>query len=112
MTRAVKVSVLGSIILLVFFLLTDPRELPSVLLVAPFVLLFAVMAPITTIVLGWYGPTRPKRLRLGLTFSASVVLLLLFQSLGQLTFRDALGIFALFGIAYFYLLRFALQPIK
>lgn len=107
--KPLKIISVASLILLLIFLFTDPRSLPSIALIVPFLLLFIVLSLIIAFVAGKSGLSPNKRLRIGLIGSGIPVLLLVLQSLGQLTFRDTLAIFALFGIAYFYIARFGIQ---
>ena len=111
MKFTLKAVVISSIILLLILLWTDPQELPSIILILPFVLIFiALLAGIVT-VLGLYGGlSGPRKLKVGLIGAAIPVIMLILQSLGQLTVRDVLAIFVLFGIAYFYISRFSVQP--
>jgi len=99
-----RISLISSTILLSILLLTDPQMLPSVILIAPFVLIFVALLACIIAVLGLYGdmPWR-RKLRVGLAGAFIPVILLILQSLGQLTFRDVLAVFILFGVVYFYL---------
>ena len=106
MTRALKITGACSIILLLLLLLSDPRNLPSVILIVPFALVFIILWLATTIFLDYYAFAKAKRARTGLIVAAIPVLLLGLQSLGQLTIRDTLAICILFVITYFYLSRF------
>ena len=111
MTKAAKLTGLSSIILLLLLLSTDPQGLPSVVLVAPFILLFIAVSAAVSHALNTYGLFKQKRLRIGLVSAAIPVLLLVLQSLGQLTLRDTLAIFALFGVAYFYISRLGVRTV-
>src|SRR5688572_5909394 len=109
MKVAPKITALSSIILLLLLFTTDPQELPSPLLVAPFALLFILIASSVPIVLGAYGLAGQKAAKIGATIAAMPVLLLVLQSLGQLTVRDTLAMVVLFGVAYFYMSRFGMR---
>lgn len=111
MSRAAKITVVSSIILLLLLSTTNPQSLPSIALVLPFVLLFAVLASGLAFLLGLMGGSGRARLRFSLLGGAVPVVLLVLQSLGQLTVRDALVIFALFVVAYFYVSRLGMRPI-
>lgn len=75
-------------------------------LIAPFVLIFVALLACIVAVLGTYeGISRSKRVRAGLVIASIPVILLVLQSLGQLTVRDVLAVFVLFGVVYFYLSR-------
>lgn len=112
MSRTVKMIGLSTVALFLLLLLTDPRELPSVMLVTPFLLLFMILALGISLLLRYYGLAAGKRLRMAMVMAAFPTLLLVLQSLGQLTVRDTLAIVALFGIAYFYLSRFGVQSAR
>lgn len=94
-------------ILLLLFLLfgTSPRDVSSALLVAPFVLIFITLF----LVVAYFFTARGFTKRLGWTiatfFALLPTLLLVLQSIGQLTIRDVATIVALFMMAYFYTLR-------
>lgn len=110
MNNSLKAVIICSIILLLIFLSTDPKELPSVILISPFVLIFvALLAGIVTL-LGLYGSlSSPRKLKVGLVGAAIPVILLVLQSLGQLTVRDVLAIFVLFGVTYFYISKLSIR---
>jgi hypothetical protein len=91
--------------------LFQPDKLPVVLLIVPFVLLFAALYStwnLGIVVKGrLYDKTetiRPRR-RLGAAICASIVLLVVLQSLGQLTVRDVATLFAILVLGYFFLAR-------
>jgi hypothetical protein len=109
MKLTAKLAVASSLMLLLLAILTDPQRLPSVLLVVPFVLIFIILSAGISYVFGVYGLFKRRRARIGLVGATIPVLLLVLQSLGQLTVRDALAIFILFGVAYFYVSRFGAQ---
>ena len=98
----------GSVVLLFLLLiLTNPTELPLVLLVMPFALLFVSIYSTTKVIL---RHTRLKADRKRTTIVASAiaalpVLLFVFQSVHQLTIRDILVSIALVGAAVFYISR-------
>lgn len=109
MSRTVKLIVATSIVLGLLLLLTDPRQLPSVVLILPFLLLFLILSLTAAAVSRPYIAVRSRRLRMSFTLGAFPVLLLVLQSLGQLTVRDTLAILALSAIAYFYISRFGVR---
>jgi len=91
-----------------FMILLAPDGLPVVLLIVPFVLLFVALyttwnlcgmlrRPDTT------GGTSHKRL--GMALCGTVVLLLVLQSLGQLTLRDIITVAIIVAVGYLYLRR-------
>jgi hypothetical protein len=98
-----------AVILFLLFILTNPRDLPSSLLMAPFILLFIILLLSIVLILRPYNLARAKRLRLASTIAGFPVLLLVLQSLGQLTVRDALAMSALFGMVYFYISRLGVR---
>ena len=108
--RTIKIVGACSIILLLILVATDPQGLPSILLVTPFVLIFIILLAILSIVLRSRGMSEAGRLRLAILGAVTPVFLLIMKSLGQLTLRDTLAIFALFAVAYFYTSRFGVQP--
>jgi hypothetical protein len=92
-----------ALILLLFG--TNPRNINSVALVAPFVLLFLVLFLITSYLLLSKGFTRKASWAIAAFIAMFPTLLLVLRSIGQLTIRDVATIAALFGIAYFYVVR-------
>ena len=87
-----------AVLLLIFLFTTNPQALPAVLLLIPFVLLFSCVFSLVywTSALLSFGRINGKR-RLMLSFCLALLptLLLLLQSINQLTARDIL-IFSLF----------------
>jgi hypothetical protein len=70
----------------VFFIFTSPFELPLLLLVVPFVLLFVTIYVVTRTVVVQLGVRNPQLI--ALTMAVFSVVLLLLGSLHQLSFRD------------------------
>jgi hypothetical protein len=98
------------LVLLIFMMLTTPQKMPVLLLVVPFVLLFAALmstwvalVPIARRIVGQRGYAGSPRLRI--TICGSIVLILVLQSLGQLTLRDLITIIAIAVIGYVYIGR-------
>lgn len=95
--------------------LVQPSSLPIIILVVPFVLLyFAVYNTwLATVLLWmWAGGNNNRqesvrRKQLAAMVSSYVVLLVIMGSLGQLKGRDMLTLGLIFGIAYFYLVRWS-----
>lgn len=98
-----------------FLLVTNPEKLPSVLLIVPPILLFlAVFFTVLEISSLMNGkeeekangilPVRRPRIMAGLIAGLPVMLLVL-QSIGQLTFWDVVTVIAIFSIACLYVLR-------
>jgi hypothetical protein len=101
---------------LLLFLLTSPSKLPSAVLILPFLLLFIAIYTTVIVVLHLLRggeenkivgmrASRP-RLIAGLIAGFPVILLVL-QSIGQLTTWDVLTVVALFIVAYFYIIKSA-----
>jgi len=93
-------------------MLFQPSNLPVVVLIVPFVLLFAAFYSLWNL-LGLLRAkyftqkgaiARPHR-RLGLAICLSATLLLVLQSLGQLTLRDVLTVVAIIILGYLYVAR-------
>jgi hypothetical protein len=98
------------LLLLGFMMLSQPQKLPVLLLIVPFVLLFvalmstwAVVVPALHRLLGKRGYAGARRLRV--TVCGSAVLLIILQSLGQLTLRDMITIGAIAVLGYLYVGR-------
>lgn len=117
--RTQKIFKASRIILLIgagilFITLTNPQELPSVFLVIPFMLMFTVIYWSTIEFLHfWYhgksvspglvNAVHPRRI--ALLIAATPTVLLVLQSIGQLTVRDLVTVVLIFSLAYFYLIR-------
>ena len=82
-----------------------PSKLPVVLLIVPFVLLFLACYSIWELIVGLgvrhSVQRRPPR-RLGIVVCIGVVLLLVLQSLGQLTLRDVVTVAGIVLLGYLY----------
>ena len=82
-----------------------PNKLPVVLLIVPFVLLFVACYSVWDLMLGlrvrYFARSQPPR-RLGIVVCVSVVLLLILQSLGQLTLRDVVTVAGIVLLGYLY----------
>lgn len=89
--------------LVVFFVCTNPETLPSLILVVPFALLFIFFALSFKILLDKF--MRRKNTAIVLLLSGFFVILLALQTLGQLTLRDVIMVFALFGVTFLYVYR-------
>lgn len=111
--RAVKV-LLPWMCTLLLLLLSSPSKLPSAVLILPFLLLFIAIYTTALEILHLLRggeqnrvvgmrASRP-RLISGL-FAGFPVLLLVLQSIGQLTAWDVLTVVALFIVAYFYIIK-------
>lgn len=101
-----RALVCGTILLVIFFTL-DPAKTPSFVLIIPFLLMFFLLFSIARKGLdmaGYSGLTGKKLAVLG---ASMPVLLLVLQSVGQLTVRDVLVVSILFCVAWFYILRAA-----
>jgi hypothetical protein len=105
MTRTAKIIGTCLIILCLLFVLTEPQNLPSILLTVPFGLVFIVLFLSVRAIATDRIKSASARLRLAVLVAALPTLLLVLRSLGQLTFRDVLTALALFGVTYFYLGR-------
>jgi preprotein translocase subunit YajC len=91
--------------LLVLFMSTDPAKVPSFLLIVPFILLFVSLMFIISSFLQYKGYTKNRSLQVAALSTAAPVLLLVLQSIGQLTIRDILTVAILFALSYFYMSR-------
>jgi len=112
MHASLKITGISSIMLLLVLLSTDPKNLPPILLIVPFLLLFIALASAGAYMLGVMGVGKRNRLKFSLMASAVPVVLLVLQSLGQLTLRDGLVILAFFAVAYMYIARLGTRPVS
>jgi hypothetical protein len=105
MTRTIKYGLISILLVLLIMVSTNPTKLPSIMLVVPFVLLFVALSLGLYALLRSQSATKAKSIRISMMGAGFPMLMLVMQSLGQLTIRDLLTIVALFGIAYFYTAR-------
>jgi hypothetical protein len=91
--------------LLILFMATEPTNVPSFILVLPFLLIFIVLLSLFSWLLQKRGMAGRRSWRIGALSAAIPVALLILQSIGQLTVRDILTIAALFSLSYFYITR-------
>lgn len=96
---------------LLFFGLTNPSKVPSVVLVVGFVVLFGLIFISLNLLLrlsaAYRGASRRRQAALLWGGSLLPVLLLLLQSIGQLTLRDVVTFVGLFVLGGLYLARLA-----
>jgi hypothetical protein len=92
-------------VLLLLLFGTDPRNVSTPILIAPFALIFLALFLISFYLLRNRGFTRRSSWGIATFISMLPTLLLVLQSIGQLTVRDVAAVFALFLIAYFYATR-------
>lgn len=105
MNKTTKIASLCIAALALLFVSTRPNQLPSLVLIVPFLLLFLLFFVLTKWALGKLGTHNQSRTSLALLIAALPTLLLALQSLGQLTVRDIVMLLALFIITYFYMFR-------
>jgi hypothetical protein len=94
---------------LLFFATTTPKSVPSVWLVAGFVVVGAMLYAVLRLILIHTGLEKrlPAPYRRGIYLCGALlpVLLLMMQSIGQLTIRDILTLGGLFLLGAFYVAR-------
>lgn len=104
--RNKRILFVGIIVVLLNLLvfITSPDNLPLPLLTAPFILIFAGLYLSLQLILERFArDLRPRTRRgLSLTIAALPVLLLLLQSIGQLTPRDLIITLGLIALLLFY----------
>jgi hypothetical protein len=111
MKRVVKVIGIASLSLATILTTTQPARLPSIVLIVPFVLMFAILALTIAMLIAWRHRVMPfKAIRAGCMAALLPILLIVLQSVGQLTFRDGLTLVALFVITYFYMSKVNAAP--
>jgi len=90
------------ILLLTFMFSTDPYRLPLVLLVIPFILLAVTVYQFASVGFQPAPVSAPKKKYLSLIVSGLIVLLIILQSLHQLSIKDLLILLALLASVTFY----------
>jgi hypothetical protein len=91
--------------LVVLFLTTDPAHLASPFLIVPFFLIFSLLAFALLALLRLTDIYAPKRRAIVLVGATIPTLLLVLQSIGQLTIRDVLTLGAIIALSYVYISR-------
>jgi hypothetical protein len=111
MKRALEIILFCMAALALLLGATQPTKLPSFVLIVPFLLMFCALALGISLIIAWRSSKlTAKNVRIGALGAALPILLLVLQSIGQLTVRDVLIIVVLFVLAYFYVARMAMQP--
>lgn len=96
-------STLLAVIMLVSLLFgTNPRDVSSLILIAPFIFIFLILFFIAISLIRLRGFTRKSSLIMAAFMALLPTVLLVLQSIGQLTVKDVITIIALFAIAYFH----------
>lgn len=90
------------VLLSILFLATDPNSLPSFFLIVPFIIIFIILYIALWLAIRNFV-SRAKAIKVAALCASVPLLLLILQSIGQLTFRDVFTIVALFALAYFYI---------
>lgn len=92
---------------MLFLGLTDPARLPVPLLIVPFLWLFVALFITANHVVSWRAPNlaRKRRVVVAGVCATLPVLLLVFESIHQLSLKDLLIALALVICASFYMLR-------
>ncbi len=103
MKKILAVTAAASLILLTTT--TNPAKAPAFLLMMPFVAIFIVLLVAALYVFERRGWPKGRRIRGAILAAGIPVVLLVMQSIGQLTVRDLLTLGAIFGVLYFYLSR-------
>lgn len=96
--------ILTGSILVLFLALTNPLELPLVILLVPFAVLFVCIRSLLFITLKRLHPegTRRKMRVLSSGIALIIVFIIVLQSLGQLSWRDILLTVGFIGAVTFY----------
>jgi hypothetical protein len=117
MQRLVRIGLIG-VATLLFLFVSRPSDIPAILLIAPFVGIFSFLFLIILEVVRFLGPdedengaiVRVKRPRLmAATLAGFPVLLLVLQSVVELTVWDVLIALTILLLAYIYISRSAVS---
>lgn len=99
-------------VLVAFMMLFQPSNLPVIVLIVPFILLFLAFSSLWSLLSDLQhryfvkiGNSPKQRAPLGVAVCVSAVLLIVLQSLGQLTLRDVVTVVAIVILGYLYLTR-------
>lgn len=105
MRQVLKIIGVISALLIILLTTTQPADLPSIVLIVPFVGVMLILSLTIACVIAWHGDRKItyRTIRIGCIGALLPILLLVLQSVGQLTWRDGLTLIALFVITYFYM---------
>ena|SRR5688572_21747520 len=105
MKKKLLFAVAAALVLILVFTATNPASAPAFLLIVPFAAIFTLLFAAALYIFERRGWSKARSFR-GAVIAAGVpVILMVLQSIGQLTARDILTIGAIFIILYFYLSR-------
>lgn len=98
---------------LIFMIATNPQNLPPLLLITPFLILFLIIfmlivSVIRVLKIGKQGLSRGQLLTIGL-YAGYPVMLLVLQSVGQLSVRDVVTLTFLLVVAVFYVSKLSFE---
>jgi hypothetical protein len=103
MKRSLYIAGICLLTLILLFTTVDPNRVPSFMLVLPFILLFILLVSFISFFLQQQGVDGKKGIKIAALCSCLPMLLLVLQSIGQLTMRDVLVVLLLFGLSFFYI---------
>ncbi len=103
--RFILIAGLLSFALLAILYSTDPHDVPSFMLILPFCLLFGILYVAARFYFGQTALTQKQSRRLSLLLAAAPCLLLVLQSVDQLTIRDAAMLIGFFGLGSIYIMK-------
>ena len=111
MKKQIGLTILSWVTLLLFMGATRPNDLPVLALIVPFILLFL------SVLSSWHlierlfrtylvkSNHKPRLRHFGAVLSASFIVVVVLQSLRQLTVKDVITLFAILAIGYLYVAR-------
>lgn len=105
MKKPLVVIAACSLLLLGIFFATDPEKVPAFALVLPFVLCAIILFTAIVWLLRLKGVSRGKAIRVAVLCSGLPMIVLVLQSVGQLTIKDVIALTAVFLLSYFYMSR-------
>lgn len=111
MKKPLIIACLGMIVLSILFFAINPAGVPAFILVLPFILLFIILMSLFLYIFELKkGIETKKSIKLAALCASLPILLLVLQSIGQLTIRDTTTVSILFLLSYFYIARSTTSP--
>jgi hypothetical membrane protein len=108
-TKTIRALVSG-IALLLIGMLTDPSSTHPIVLIAAFILVFSTiyfsLRALTDLIPSLASRARRRQRMVAASVSGVLTLVLLLQSIGQLTVRDVATVAIFCGLLYFYVSKF------
>src|SRR5258708_15760459 len=96
-------SIICLVAIMILFATTNPYNVPSLLLILPFFLSFLLLFSVIFPILRKNGMPLVRSVRIAMLSCSVPILLMFLQSVGQLTLRDCIALFAFIILSLIYI---------